>query len=52
VKSGPSSFRQPAQGNGRDERWGLRREFIAADWQFCEQVLDKDEAMKVLSSGW
>ncbi|MER8748070.1 phospholipase D-like domain-containing protein [Mesorhizobium sp. M1050] len=23
-----------------------------ADWQFCEQVLDKDEAMKVLSSGW
>lgn len=33
-------------------RYGNFLQDDGSSWQMCEQVLDKDEAMKVLSSGW
>jgi superfamily II DNA or RNA helicase len=33
-------------------RYGNFLQDDGSSWQLCEQVLDKDEAMKVLSSGW
>lgn len=33
-------------------RYGDFLSMDGADWQFCEQVLDRDEAMKVLNAGW
>lgn len=33
-------------------RYGNFLEDDGSSWQLCEQVLDKDEAMKLLSSGW
>jgi Superfamily II DNA/RNA helicases, SNF2 family len=33
-------------------RYGNFLEDDGTSWQLCEQVLDKDEAMRVLSSGW
>lgn len=33
-------------------RYGSFLEDNGADWRFCEEVLDQDEAQKVLSTGW
>jgi hypothetical protein len=33
-------------------RYGNFLETNGAEWQFCEKVLDRDEAQKILSSGW
>lgn len=33
-------------------RYGSFLQDDGSSWQLCEEVLDKDEAMKVLSSGW
>lgn len=33
-------------------RYGNFLEDDGSSWQLCEQVLDKDEALKVLSTGW
>lgn len=33
-------------------RYGDILDTNGADWQFCERVLDRDEAQRVLSVGW
>jgi hypothetical protein len=33
-------------------RYGNFLETNGAEWQFCEKVLDRDEAQKILSGGW
>lgn len=33
-------------------RYGDFLETNGAEWQFCEKVLDKDEAQRILSNGW